>query len=88
MYRDSIMHIATVPMANIVTITNDSICQVAKTAYQGLVTAQPPHTVQVYVFQVGNDWLIVDPQQFNGNWRIGILFSSTWVRKSTGNIGM
>lgn len=88
MYRDSIMHIAAVPTGNVVIISNDSLCQVAKTAYGTLVTPQPAHTIQVYVFQLGVDWLVVDPEQFNGHWRIGILFNSAWVRKSTGNVGM
>lgn len=87
-YRDSIMHIAAVPMSDVVLATSDSICQVGKAAYGALVSPEPAHTVQVYVFQIGSGWLVVDPLQFNGTWRIGILFDSTWTRKSTGNIGM
>ena len=87
-YRDSMMHISAVPRNTVVLVTSDSVCQLAKAAYEALLTPYAPDTVRVYVYQIDNDWLVVDPNVPHGQWKVAILFDSSFVPKSTGNIGM
>jgi hypothetical protein len=88
MYRDSVLHIAAVPESSVVLVYSDSVCQLAKNAFVAEVTPQPAHTVRVYVIKIGDDWLVVDPLRLGGTLRIGVLFGPTFIRKSTGNVGM
>jgi hypothetical protein len=88
MYRDSVLHIAAVPESSVVFVYSDSVCQMAKNAYVAEVTPQPQHSVRVYVIKIGDDWLVIDPLRFGGTVRIGVLFGPTFIRKSTGNVGM
>ena len=88
-YRDSVMKTSTVTEASVVIVTIDSICQLATTAYTAEITVNPPHTVSVLVYQVGSDFLVVDPQQSSGGPnRVGFVFSSSFVRKSNGVVRM
>lgn len=87
-YRDSVLQIPAVPAANVVLVTSDSVCQLAKAAYEALITAQTPHTVTVYVYHIGSDYLVVDPVEFSGTFKVAVLFDSSFVRKGRGNVGM
>lgn len=87
-YRDSVMKVTATSEANVVFVAADSICQLAKAAYEAEITTDPPHTVKVHVFQIGTDYLVVDPEQTHGAHKLGVVFNSSFVKKSTANIDM
>lgn len=77
--RDS-LGISVFPDTAVALIQDDSVCQLAVTAFEADVADSAQAGRQVYVFRVSNQFFVVeDPDERAGEWSIFAFYTPSWV---------